>query len=120
MAVIITDMVMPKNCYECHYLRKGEYIDGIHGLQCNLTQTKAIREIKCNKFDDCPLKSADDYQPVIHAKWEQINKIEHNVIPQWKCSECGAEFECFDMDFEWCPRCGAEMVWLQESEGLNG
>ena len=50
------------------------------------------------------------------GKWEQINKNEHNVIPQWKCSECGAEFECFGIDFEYCPRCGSKMVWLQESE----
>ena len=50
------------------------------------------------------------------GKWEQINKNEVNVIPQWKCSECGAEFECFDMDFEYCPNCGAKMVEPQESE----
>ena len=41
--------------------------------------------------------------------WQQINKNEVNVIPQWKCSECGAEFQCHDMDFEYCPRCGARM-----------
>ena len=43
------------------------------------------------------------------GKWLQINKNEINVIPQWKCSECGAEFECFDIDFEYCPNCGAKM-----------
>ena len=48
------------------------------------------------------------------GKWEQINKNEVNVIPQWMCSECGAEFECFDMDFEYCPNCGAKMDEEQE------
>lgn len=48
------------------------------------------------------------------GKWEQINKNEINVIPQWKCSECGAEFECFDMDFEYCPNCGAKMEEADE------
>ena len=54
------------------------------------------------------------------GKWEQINKNEVNVIPQWKCSECGAEFECFDMDFEYCPRCGAKTDEPQESEAEDG
>ncbi len=57
-----------------------------------------------------------DAVPVIHAEWEQINKNEYNVIPQWECSECGAEFECFDIDFEYCPRCGAKM----DKEQTNG
>ena len=41
--------------------------------------------------------------------WQQTNKNEVNVIPEWKCSECGAEFQCHDMDFEYCPRCGSRM-----------
>ena len=59
-----------------------------------------------------------DAQPVIHAEWKQINKNEVNVIPQWKCSECGAEFECFDMDFEYCPNCGAKM-YKEAKDGSN-
>ena len=43
------------------------------------------------------------------AKWQQINKNEANVIPEWKCSNCGTEFQCHDMDFEYCPHCGALM-----------
>ena len=57
-----------------------------------------------------------EYERMEKATWQQINKNEVNVIPQWKCSECGAEFECWDMDFEYCPRCGARMVEPQESE----
>ena len=43
------------------------------------------------------------------ATWQQINKNEVNAIPQWKCSNCGAEFQCFGMDFEYCPHCGFRM-----------
>ena len=50
-----------------------------------------------------------EYERMTPAKWQQINKNEVNVIPQWKCSNCGAEFECWDMDFEYCPRCGSLM-----------
>lgn len=31
------------------------------------------------------------------------------VYKTYTCSECGAEFECEDMDFEYCPRCGCMM-----------
>ena len=50
-----------------------------------------------------------EYERMVPAKWQLINKNEINVIPQWKCSNCGAEFECFDMDFEYCPHCGSRM-----------
>ena len=57
-----------------------------------------------------------EYERMVKATWQQINKNEVNVIPQWKCSECGAEFECWDMDFEFCPNCGAKMVEEQTGE----
>lgn len=52
--VVIKDFAMPENCYECPLLR-SDYIDGIHGHQCNATLRTAIRDIKGDKFDDCPL-----------------------------------------------------------------
>lgn len=57
-----------------------------------------------------------DAQPVIHAKWIRHYAKFGEGGDHWKCSECGAEFECFDMDFEYCPRCGAKTDEPQESE----
>lgn len=31
------------------------------------------------------------------------------VFDTWECSNCGAEFVCENMDFEYCPRCGSKM-----------
>ena len=54
-----------------------------------------------------------DVQPVIHAQWlgTEIDGYSDGfpVYSVWKCSNCGAEFECEDMDFHYCPRCGAYM-----------
>lgn len=54
-----------------------------------------------------------DVQPVIHAKWLGAESDGYSdgfpVYTTWKCSNCGAEFECEDMDFHYCPRCGAYM-----------
>ena len=41
--------------------------------------------------------------------WQQINKNEVNVIPEYRCSNCGAEFKGFGFDFDYCPRCGSVM-----------
>ena len=43
------------------------------------------------------------------GKWQQINKNEVNVIPEYRCSNCGAEFKGFGFDFDYCPRCGSVM-----------
>lgn len=43
------------------------------------------------------------------GKWQQINKNEVNVIPEYRCSNCGAEFSGFGFDFDYCPRCGSVM-----------
>ena len=44
-----------------------------------------------------------------HGIWQQINKNEVNVIPEYRCSNCGAEFKGFGFDFDYCPRCGSVM-----------
>ena len=43
-----------------------------------------------------------DVQPVIHA-----NYIVNGLM--WRCSNCGAEFEAEELDWKFCPRCGAKM-----------
>lgn len=63
----------------------------------------------CPRFNKVIRKTLAEAYEASHATWQQINKNEVNVIPRWKCSECGSEFECFDMDFEYCPNCGAKM-----------
>ena len=50
-----------------------------------------------------------EYGRTAKGTWQQINKNEINVVPEWRCSECGAVYKCFDMDFEYCPICGAKM-----------
>lgn len=94
--------------------------------QEHIERLKAIRNYCCAKKDIdsldyaiASLETDEAYQLEYEnrsGKWEQINKNEVNVIPQWKCSECGAEFECFDIDFEYCPNCGAKMVEEQTGE----
>lgn len=44
-----------------------------------------------------------------HGIWQQTNKNEVNVIPEYRCSECGAEYKGFGFDFDYCPRCGSAM-----------
>lgn len=54
-----------------------------------------------------------DVQPVIHGEWLGTENDGYSygfpVYTAWKCSNCGAEFECEDIDFHYCPRCGAYM-----------
>ena len=108
MAVIL-DIPIPNKCSECPfciYTAEEKRAIGYCNTSDDDYYCKALdRFMEYDKVDggldilgkpsDCPLKE------VPRGKWEQINKNETNVIPQWKCSECGAEFECFDMDFEY-------------------
>ena len=61
-----------------------------------------------------------DAQPVIHGEWLGTEYDGYSdgfpVYTTWKCSNCGAEFEREDMDFYYCPNCGAKMIEPQESE----
>ena len=94
MAVIITNMDMPKSCDDCEFHRLES------GFPCILSNN-----------NDCPLKSADDYTPVIHAKWvSNYGNVE--------CSNCG---HCEDAAHvgkatHYCSFCGARMIEPQESE----
>ena len=115
MAVII-DMDKPDNCHDCPMCEASRLPFWCMALSEKLPFDR--NEIYKSIASDCPLKSTADVQPVIHAKWIRHYAKFGEGGDHWKCSECGAEFECFDMDFEWCPRCGAKMVWLQESEDI--
>ena len=80
MAVIIPNMDMPKNCYDCE----------LHNYyECNLTN-ESIKEDYCWNGDSrekhCPLKSADEmttyYPPCedCHKKMDEIRRIYDKVI----------------------------------------
>ena len=49
----------------------------------------------------------------IHAAWCGTSydgfADENPVYTEWRCSNCGAEFEAEDMDWKFCPHCGAKM-----------
>ena len=62
MAVIITNMDMPKNCMDCrfgYFYREG----GANGIKCCLTQENSFGESKEEdsnfRFYCCPLKPVD-------------------------------------------------------------
>lgn len=67
MAVIITNMDMPKNCYDCD-------LHNYH--ECNLT-TESIEEDYCWNGDrrekHCPLKSADKMIEEINNKIKELD-----------------------------------------------
>jgi hypothetical protein len=84
----------------------------------------------CSEYDHnkhcCPR-----YNKVIRKAVEEIKraKVGHwigiydgyadgnPVYDSWECSECGAEFIQDEIDFDYCPYCGAKMVEPQaESE----
>ena len=48
-----------------------------------------------------------------HARWvgEEYDGYAdgYPVYEIWSCSRCGIEFRCEDMDWQFCPRCGAQM-----------
>ena len=47
----------------------------------------------------------------IHAAWcqECSSTAGGNTVIEWRCSNCGAEFEAEELDWKFCPRCGAKM-----------
>lgn len=61
---------------------------------------------------------SEEWAPVIHARWygTEYNGYsdENPVFEVYQCSNCGAEFRCSDMDFDYCPRCGAKMEQEEE------
>lgn len=66
------------------------------------------------------MKKTADVQPVTHGEWLGTEYDGYSdgfpVYTTWKCSNCGAEFECEDMDFHYCPNCGAKMDKEQKNE----
>lgn len=47
----------------------------------------------------------------IHAAWcqECSSTVGGDTVIEWRCSNCGAEYEAEDLDWKFCPQCGAKM-----------
>ena len=47
----------------------------------------------------------------IHAAWcqECSSTAGGNTVIEWRCSNCGAEYEAEDLEWKFCPQCGAKM-----------
>lgn len=92
MGIIISDMELPKSCYDCpcHDEEWG---------YCNLL--KQFTDGVCGRLADCPLKESE---PVIHAHWEQKAYFPDGT-PAWVCSRCGHPEEA---KYSYC-NCGARM-----------
>ena len=70
MAVIITNMDMPKSCENCNHwsYHNDEPI-------CNITYSDIGRFDK--RLNDCPLKSVDDYKPMLDKIKTEIEELRH-------------------------------------------
>lgn len=79
-------------------------------IEC-LQKLSAISGYCCAQKD----KDALDYAMAVikerpHAKWigPQLGTIK-SELDNWKCSNCNQIFGCVDMDWPYCPECGAKM-----------
>ena len=93
MAVIVTDMDMPKNCFDCD-------LNNYH--VCFATGDTIEDYLNEDEREPhCPLKSADDVASVIHAKWEE--KVKGCC---YTCSNCLQDLQ---VNYRFCPCCGAKI-----------
>lgn len=102
MARYINEDEIAKSLYDYQWIDQDTYLD----------ITKKIMEVP-----------TADVQPVIHGEWLGTEYDGYSdgfpVYTTWKCSNCGAEFECEDMDFYYCPNCGAKMDLEEIKDGSN-
>lgn len=112
MAVIDTSWSLTGNddydCIRCDFNKEAS-TNGKH--YCNKTGLMLP-----NNRKDCPLKSVDDYQPVIHAKWIRHYAKFGEGGDHRECSNCGV-WLIWDMSQNsYCPNCGAKMDKEQNNE----
>lgn len=85
MAVIITNMDMPKDCYVCKL-----------GGRCVYRQSRIVCD---GRPKDCPLKE------VSNGEWLTDTQMLDETGYKYKCSNCGyGSME----DYEFCPQCGSD------------
>ena len=60
-----------------------------------------------------------DAAPVVHGRWIGSKELVPNKFMDWTCSECGWKYFddelSHDLDFNYCPHCGAEMDEQEET-----
>ena len=88
--VVIKDVEMPNNCYDCY--RNMYCIAGIDG---------GWRPDK--RIEGCPLVEIEERKV---GKWIEIWDLDHLVVLAYQCSECGI---MINTKSNYCPNCGAEM-----------
>ena len=104
MSVVINNMAMPQNCYECRFC---ETYLGHHLCAAFLNY---IEDPRSGRLDTCPLEEQK------HGKWEDVEEVLEEGITDgmpytimsvgYKCSECGNEMGNL---WSFCPNCGARM-----------
>ena len=112
MAVIDTSMDMPKSCFTCEYNKEGRY-----EYYCTKTGLSVPNGAK-----NCPLKSLDDYKPVIHGRWVRITQ--GAIIEKYMCSVCHRQIEHCGAEafltqyYPYC-HCGAQMDGKDQTDGTE-
>ena len=87
-------------------LTLDEILDELRDYNCLIGEIKQIfREIETSTDEQNKEKHSG-----WHGGWVGVScKGSCPKIDLWRCSVCGAEFECEDIDFDYCPSCGAKM-----------
>lgn len=74
------------------------------------------------KFEKARMDDGDEHGAEIACKCRGIVLDQEAITAVWNndvCSKCGRKTEgAMEQRFEWCPRCGAEMLndWTDEDE----
>ena len=112
MSILIKDMKMPKNCWECPMLYDGDacYLSGMWSdmrfmLLCSNCKTDEYRlgqfPYKEKRVDWCPLEEQKT------GRWDYCEEaVFGNPYGSYKCSVCG-NIEPHKTNY--CPNCGARM-----------
>lgn len=123
MSVIVKNMKMPQNCYECRFMESIQRVDGDERFIC-LAFLKEITDLK-ERLDTCPLIELPDHGRLIDADkviaeaksglywWETEQQIPGileeipTVIPAERSEEgslCGECDRMYTQDCCYCAR----------------
>lgn len=83
------------------YIDRNEAIEAIKNDALDLVYYRKKEAIEC--LDAVP---AADVRPVVRGEWEITSGQIENAV----CSCCGAHFQAYYSDYQYCPRCGADMI----------
>ena len=85
-----------------NHLTKSDLIDTIRILEYNWAITLETVEQQCLNFKN--------YEPVIHAHWEETGLINIQGTKDKRCTNCGDHYCALDWNSEkYCRNCGAKM-----------